>query len=53
MIKLVRGTFSDTGYLKDGDGNGVKYSYIKKLHELQESSGLHLCNKLRRAHIEL
>ena len=52
MLKLIRNTFADWGYIKDEEGNGIKYSLIKKLFELQESTGLRLGNKLSRAHIE-
>lgn len=51
MIKLVRNTFGDRKMLIDGDGRYIKWEYIQKLNELQESEGLHLGNKLRRAHL--
>ena len=51
MLKLIRNTFADWRYIKDGENNGIKYSLIEKLHELQQSTGLHLANKLRKAHI--
>ena len=51
MLKLVRNAFGDKKYFTDIDGWGVKYSFISKLHELQSSTGLHMSNKLRAAHI--
>ena len=51
MIKLVRNTLSDWKVLKDKDGNAIKWQYVVQLHELQESEGLHLANKLRQAHV--
>lgn len=36
MLKLIRNTFADWGYIKDGDGFGIKYSLITKLHDLQQ-----------------
>ena len=52
MLKLVRNTWGDLGYLKDPDGFGIKYSFIHKLHELQQGTGIHLKNKLRKQHIQ-
>ena len=51
MLKLVRNTFSDQGVLYDGDGGVIRWKYWENLHELQETEGLHMANKLRAAHI--
>ena len=52
MLKLIRNLFGEYSYLKDDQGNGIKFSYIQNLHLLQEKYGLHLRNKLRKTHIE-
>lgn len=53
MIKLVRNAF---GYLKAfkhaGDSEYIRWEYIESLNNLQEWEGLHLANKLRKAHLE-
>lgn len=51
MLKLVRNTLGDKGFLKDGEGNTIAWQYIQLLVELQENEGCHLANKLRAAHI--
>lgn len=51
MLKLIRNTFGDKKVLVDGTGNFIKWEYIVKLVQLQESEGLHLGNKVRKAHI--
>lgn len=35
----------------DGSGNFIKWEFIEKLEKLQDTEGLHLGNKLRKAHI--
>ena len=52
LLKLVRNAFSHLEVLIDKDGNEVKWSYIKALHELQEETGLRAGNKLRQDHID-
>ncbi len=42
---------TDWEVVKDKDGNAIKWHYVVQLHELQESEGLHLANKLRQAHV--
>ena len=49
MIKLVRNTISDWKVLQDENGNQIKWEFMIRLQELQESEGLHLANKLRPA----
>ena len=51
MLKLVRNAFGHIGVLYDGDGNEIRWEYLEKLHDLQDTEGLHLANKLRSAHI--
>ena len=53
MIKLVRNAIGELKILNVGTSNKqICWSYVQKLHELQEQQGLHLANKLRQAHIE-
>lgn len=51
MIKLVRNVFGELKQLKNKDNEIIDFDYIVKLNKLQESEGLHLCNKLRKQHI--
>lgn len=51
MLKLMRNVFGDYKYLRDEHGEAIKFSYIEKLHNLQEHWGIHLRNKLRNAHV--
>ncbi|VEN48280.1 unnamed protein product [Callosobruchus maculatus] len=51
MIKLVRNAFGEKKILIDCDNNFIQWKYIALLEKLQTSEGLHLGNKLRRAHI--
>lgn len=51
MIKLVRNTFGEKKVLMDEDGNIIDWRYIEALENLQQTEGLHLGNKLRKAHI--
>ena len=51
MIKLVTNTISDWKVLQDQNGNQIKWEFVIRLQELQESEGLHLANKLRPAHV--
>lgn len=51
MTKLVRNAFGEKRILKDMEGNSIDWKYIENLHKLQENEGLHLGNKLRRAHM--
>ncbi len=46
LLKLVRNAFAHLEVLKDKDGNEVKWSYIKALHDLQVETGLRARNKL-------
>lgn len=49
--EVIRNTFGEKKYLKDGEGNLIKWDYIQQLETLQETEGLHLGNKLRKAHL--
>ena len=51
MLKLVRNNWATLGTIYDGSGGEVKWEYLVKLHEVQESEGVHVANKLRSAHI--
>ena len=50
MLKLIRNTMA-TQVMYDGEGRPIKWSYIERLHELQQNEGLRAGNKLRSAHI--
>ena len=52
MLKLARNALNDIGIFIDKDGNQIKWSYIKALHEIQEFEGLKFANKLSKKHIE-
>lgn len=51
MLKLIRNTFGDRKTLIDANNRFIQWSHIVALHEIQESEGMHLGNKLRNAHI--
>lgn len=51
MLKLIRNTFEDLKNMIDGDNQPIRWSYINKLHNLQQNEGMHLGNKLRSIHI--
>lgn len=51
MLKLVRNTLEDKQAIQNGKGEIIKWNYIVKLQELQESKGLHPANKLKKTHI--
>lgn len=48
MAKLIRNMFAEIKIMIDENGDTIDYNFIIKLHELQESEGLHLGNKLRK-----
>ena len=52
MIKLVRNCLGDMGLLVDSTGQPIQWAHIAALHQLQESEGLRLGNKLKSSHIE-
>lgn len=51
MLKLVRNAFAHLKSFVDEDGHTVSWSYIERLHTVQQKEGLHAANKLQRAHI--
>lgn len=51
MIKLVRNSFGALKSLMNGSDETISWTFLEKLHEIQEKEGLHLANKLRTAHI--
>ena len=51
MLKLVRNTLADKKSMFDENNKFVKFEFIEKLHKLQQTEGLDLCNKLRAARI--
>lgn len=52
MLKLLRNCLATCGLLKDGDGVPIRWRYLEDLNNIQEREGLHLANKLRKAHIQ-
>ncbi|KAL3221091.1 hypothetical protein MRX96_029648 [Rhipicephalus microplus] len=52
MLKLIRNCLGSVGHLVDLNGSEVRWSFIKELEKLQRDEGLHLGNRLTRAHIE-
>lgn len=52
MLKLVRNTLADKKSMVDAENEFVQFTFLEKLHNLQESEGLHLGNKLRAAHLQ-
>ena len=51
MIKLIRNALGSLTYLKKGS-KIISWIYFEKLYQLQAQTGIHLANKLSRAHIE-
>ena len=51
MIKLVRNAFHKYGTLLDDEDKKIEWKYFVALYNLQESEGLHIANKLTKAHI--
>ncbi|KAB0795977.1 hypothetical protein PPYR_10038 [Photinus pyralis] len=52
MLKLIRNNWSNLDTIKNPDGDLVRWVYVKELYKLQEAEGLHVANKLKRAHME-
>lgn len=52
MLKLVRNALAHKGSFVDQYGRTLAWRHIDKLHALQQKEGLHLANRLRKAHIE-
>ncbi|GFS26498.1 THAP domain-containing protein 9 [Elysia marginata] len=51
LLKNVRNCLGDLGIIRSRDGV-VRWNFIVELHNLQLSSNLHLCNKLKGAHLD-
>lgn len=51
MMKLIRNTLGDKKQLVDNCNKTVSWHYIENLQKIQENEGLHLANKLKKAHI--
>ena len=51
MLKLIRNCLSACGILLDNENKEIRWKYLEDLQELQESEGLLLANKLKKAHI--
>lgn len=51
MLKLIRNTLGEKGPIIDAQGRTISWEYVKLLVELQEKEGLHLGNKINKAHI--
>lgn len=51
-LKNIRNAFDKYSILCDGDGNLIKWKYIKNLAILQQKEGLRLGNKLRAMYVE-
>lgn len=52
MLKLVRNTLAEGGILVDINNEKILWQYVVELHNLQQSEGLRLGNKLKLAHIK-
>lgn len=51
MMKLVRNCFGEKKVIVDENQHLIKWEFIEKLERLQNAEGLHLGNKLRKAHV--
>ena len=51
MIKLARNTLGVIDF-KNREGDIISWSYIKKLHQIQNIEGLRFANQLSAAHVE-
>lgn len=52
MLKLIRNAFEFYGYfIQNESGQKIEWSYIQKLHQLQENEMFYLANKLKANHI--
>ncbi|EFN61753.1 THAP domain-containing protein 9, partial [Camponotus floridanus] len=52
IMKLIRNVLAEKGILYDDNNEEINFKYLKKLNELQDNEGLHLCNKINKRHIE-
>ena len=51
MVKLIRNSWGAFKKIKNLQGQVIDWTYVARLHELQDSEQLHLGNKLTLAHI--
>lgn len=51
MIKLCQNTLGDWKFLKNENGNLIKWQHFENLVKLQEETGLHAATKIRRRHL--
>lgn len=51
MLKLVRNTFAELKILRDGNNAQIRWYYVQKLVDIQESSGIRAANKLNVNHV--
>ncbi|GFN80520.1 THAP domain containing 9 [Plakobranchus ocellatus] len=52
MLKLVRNAFAEGAVCCDINGRPISWKFVEILHELQETEGLRLANKLKIGHLE-
>ena len=50
-LKLVRNTFADKAVLLNGDDQTIRWNLIEELNKLQQSTGVHIANKLSNKHM--
>lgn len=50
-LKLLRNCLGNHRAIIDDNGNTIQWEFFTKLHNLQETEGLHLGNKLRAQHV--
>ena len=51
LIKLIRNCFGDYKNFIDSEGRVIQWKLVEELHAIQSQEGLHLANKIRKAHI--
>ena len=51
MLKLVRNTLGDKKSIVDGNNKVISWKFIEHLHQLQQSEGLCLANRLKEGHL--
>lgn len=51
MLKLIRNCFGDLKEMRDLEGHSIKWSYVRKLVEIQDNEGLRAGNRLKAGHI--
>ena len=52
MLKPFWNTLAHQSVIVDGDGGRIRWELVDELHNLQESEGFHLGNRLRSSHIQ-